>query len=526
MLDQSKGEQLATVSEEGRPAATGSGGKRLAHSLVAKFVVMVLVFFAVPAIVYQEFRQADLDRQHIVLTAVREQGRLMAESLRPLLEREAPSTLLVLPDEVKRLWGEGYGVKVLFRPAGEEGTQGVFFVASEPRLKPEDLRAEKESLIEQGVFDNLTASCLIERPIALRRERPSGQEELLTSMTAIRSDAGCWVVIVTQSADLFLGTSIGQPYWKTLEVQIAAAIYLGMGLILAVLVFGVWRDLSRFRDLARGIREGRASKGGFVVNNRIPELEPVAHEFDRMTHALRESAVTLRRAAEDNAHAFKTPLAIIRQALEPLKRSVEDENQRGRRALQVVEEALDRLESLVATARQLEHTSAELMVPPREKVDLSGLLQRMLEAYNGSFKARGLIRESHVEPGIVVIAGEDLLETVIENIMDNAIEAGPRGTAISVELKAVDRKTITLAVRDRGPGVPESELGRIFERYVSYRERKSGEPVAAVEGGGHHMGIGLWIVKRNVEAVGGQVWAENRRDGGLSIVVSLPRKGE
>ncbi|WP_419901844.1 sensor histidine kinase [Kiloniella sp.] len=498
---------------------------RAVHSLIAKFVIMVLVFFAVPALLYQEFRQADLDRQNIVLTAVREQGRLMAESLRPMLEKADPSSLLDLPEEIERIATKGNGIKVLFRPAGEEGVQGVFFVASEPRLSPDELRKERKTLVEQGVFDNLTASCLIERPMAIRHLRPSGLEELLTSMTAIQTDAGCWAVIATQSAQVFLGSSIGQPYWKTLEVQIASAIYLGMALILAILVFTVWRDLARFRDLARGIREGRVGKSSFTFGNKVPELEPVAYEFDRMTHTLRESSDSIRRAAEDNAHAFKTPLAIIRQALEPLNKTVEPENKRAQRALQVVEEALDRLENLVSTARHLEHTSAELLNPPRENINLSALLLRMLEAYNVSFSEKGVILQSTIDHEISVLAGEDMLETILENIIDNALEVSPRGTTVTVDL-INGKKTAELAIRDRGPGVPESEIERIFERYVSYRQRKSNEDKDEQINPGSHMGIGLWIVRRNVEAIGGYVRAENRQDGGLSIIVSLPQNNE
>lgn len=519
------------IINESEEKVRRSGVSRAAHSLFAKFVIMLLVFFAVPALLYQEFRQADLDRQNIVLTAVREQGRLMAESLRPMLESADPSILLDLPEEIERIATKGNGIKVLFRPAGEEGVQGVFFVASEPRLSADELRKERETLVAQGVFDNLTASCLIERPMAIRHLRPSGIEELLTSMTAIRTDAGCWAVIATQSAEVFLGSSIGQPYWKTLEVQIAAAIYLGMALILTILVFTVWRDLMRFRDLARGIREGSVDKSSFMMSNKVPELEPVAHEFDRMTHTLRESSDSIRRAAEDNAHAFKTPLAIIRQALEPLNKTVEIENKRGRRALQVVEEALDRLENLVSTARHLEHTSAELLNPPRENIDLSALLLRMLEAYNVSFSQQGVILQSSIDHEISVLAGEDMLETILENIIDNALEVSPRGTTVTVDL-INGKKTAELAVRDRGPGVPESEIERIFERYVSYRPKKTGHDsnsdTEQIKGGSssHHMGIGLWIVRRNVEAIGGYVRAENRQDGGLSIIVSLPQSGE
>ncbi len=237
---------------------------------------------------------------------------------------------------------------------------------------------------------------------------------------------------------------------------------------------------------------------------------------------MRESSDSIRRAAEDNAHAFKTPLAIIRQALEPLNKTVEIENKRGRRALQVVEEALDRLENLVSTARHLEHTSAELLNPPRENIDLSALLLRMLEAYNVSFSEKDVILQSSIDHEISILAGEDMLETILENIIDNALEVSPRGTKVTVDL-INGKKTAELAVRDRGPGVPESELERIFERYVSYRPKKPDQLDGVAS---NHMGIGLWIVRRNVEAIGGYVRAENRQDGGLSIIVSLPQTGE
>src|SRR3546814_1949755 len=112
-----------------------------------------------------------------------------------------------------------------------------------------------------------------------------------------------------------------QPYWKTIEVRIGAAIYFAMAIFTIGLFVSIWRGLMRFRRLARSIRTG-ASHVSFAQQNRVPELAPVAEEFDRMTMALQDSAESIRLAAEDNAHAFKTPIAIMRQSLEPLRRLV------------------------------------------------------------------------------------------------------------------------------------------------------------------------------------------------------------
>ncbi len=508
-------------------ARNSAGGLYLAlRSLISKILLLLVVFIAVPVILYNEFRRADQEKQVLLSESLQEQGRLMAESLRPLLQREGGSPLLALPKEVERLTAPGTGVKVLYRPKDQVGVEGFYLVAAEPAVPPAYLERERDALIERGVLGNLVSTCAAE-PIALRHVNVSGAEELLTSITPIATDSGCWIVVTAHTSGAFLGTSIGQPYWQTLEVRVAAAIYLAMAALTIGVFVSIWRSLTRFRDLAREIREGVSPHASFKENNRVPELGPVAEEFDRMTLAMRDSAETMRRASEDNAHAFKTPIAIIRQSLEPLRRIVPSESGRGLRALDVLEQSVDRLDRLVASARHLDEVAAELIDRPRHNVDLSRLIGRMLDAYADSFAGRQVRLDARLQSRVVVSADEELLEVVLENVIDNALSVSPPYGAVTIELSA-HRKRAELAVRDRGPGVPAPYLERMFERYVSLRDP---EPPAIANAGAEpepsddldqHLGIGLWIVRRNLEAVGGMVWAENRGGGGLSLIVTLP----
>lgn len=490
----------------------------LTRSLVGKIFLLLLVFVTVPVILYSEFRQADAEKRRLLLESVRAQGRLIAESLRPLLEREDPSPLPELNRAIKPLATDHAGIKILFRPASLHGLEDFFFVASEPPVPPATLAAERDRLIRRGVLDKLAQSCQVQVPMALRHLQSSGAEVLLTSITPVTAAAGCWAVITTHTSSEMLGTAIDQPYWMTIEVRVAAGIYLGMAVFTFGMFYAVWRGLMNFRDLARGISEGHVVNEGFKAQNEVPELSVVAEEFDRMTGALRDSADDLRRAAEDNAHAFKTPIAIMRQSLAPLHRLVPKDNQRGLRALEVIEESVDRLDYLVASARRLDQATAALLDAPREKINLSRMVERMLGAYADSFASRGLKLTGAVEPEIVVRAAEDLLETVIENVIDNAVEISPPGGEIRVDLTRKKGWT-RLAVRDQGPGVKAEDLERIFERYVSLRARPK-------DGGSGtnppHFGIGLWIVRRNLQAIGGRVWAENMPKGGLAIYMRLP----
>ena len=506
---------------------------QISRSLVGKFVLLLLVFVAVPIILYAEFRQADADKRTLLLQSVRAQGHFIAESLRPLLQREGTSTLPALNEAIKPFATPPAGIKVLYRPAGETGLESFFFVASDPPVPAATLEAERDKLMERGVLDKLSQSCQGQLSMALRHRKSSGEEELLTSITPITTEAGCWAIITTHTAREMLGTAIDQPYWKTIEVRVAAVIYLAMAIFTIGLFFSIWRGLMRFRELAHGISSGRGGDGGFATQNQVPELASVAEEFDRMTMALRDSADSIRRAAEDNAHAFKTPIAIMRQSLAPLTRLVPEDNPRGRRALEVIEESVDRLDHLVSSARRLDQATAELLDPPRQEIDLSHLFARMLDAYAGSLASHGLHLESDLDPNIIIRAGEDLMETVIENVMDNAIEVAPRGTAITVALKRMSGVAV-LAVCDRGPGVAPEDVDRIFERYVSLRGPRNGEPAGngvnpGEEAGGRigpHLGIGLWIVRRNLQAIGGNIRAENRPGGGLAVVMGLPVAGQ
>lgn len=506
------------------PARTS--GRRLRwplRSLISKLILLLVVFVTVPVILYGQFREADAEKQELLLESVRQQGRLMAESLRPILERKDPSPLLVLPELVKRVATPNTDVKVFYRPKDQSGAEGFYFVAAQPEIAPANLEAERDALIKQDVLGNLVSTCAAE-PITRRHHTTSGEEELLTSINPIRTETGCWFLITAHTSEAFLGTSIGQSYWQTLEVQIAALIYLGMALVTIGLFVGVWRSLMRFRRVARDIGSGMTPEANFEQQNRVPELTPVAREFDRMTVAMRDSADEIRRAAEDNAHAFKTPIAIMRQSTEPLRRIVPLDNQRGQRALDVLEESVERLDRLVASARHLDEVAAELIDRPRYPVDLSRLVGRMLDAYASSFASRQVRLDARLQSGVVVRGDEELLEVVFENIIDNALSVSPQFGSVTIDLRTAGSHA-ALAIRDEGPGVPPGQLDKIFERYVSLRPPAVAPALPDGETSGDdgaHLGIGLWIVRRNLEALDGKVWAENRSSKGFELKIDLP----
>jgi two-component system sensor histidine kinase ChvG len=253
----------------------------------------------------------------------------------------------------------------------------------------------------------------------------------------------------------------------------------------------------------------------FARQNQIPELAGVAEEFDDMVDTLQHSARSIKLAAEDNAHALKTPIAIIRQCLEPLSAKAGDSEGRGNRAVEMIGSALDRLDTLVSFARRMDETEAELIAPPQDIVNPGRVLRHLVMEYEELVRKKSVTVETDADDEISIRASDDLIETVFENLLENALSFSPPSGTIRMSVRR-SGPNAELTVEDEGIGVASENLQKIFTRYYSDRPDASQGP------SGNHMGIGLWTVRRKIEAIGGVVTAENRDDGGLRVVALVP----
>jgi two-component system sensor histidine kinase ChvG len=129
-----------------------------------------------------------------------------------------------------------------------------------------------------------------------------------------------------------------------------------------------------------------------------------------------------------------------------------------------------------------------------------------------------------VDDGVMVRAGRGMLETSLQNILENAISFSPRGSTIILTLTKGPHSA-ELQVDDEGPGIGPDKIDRVFDRYFSSRPSHADLPSPEASSPARHAGLGLWMVRRNVEMLGGQVTAANRLGGGLSIAIVLPRNG-
>ncbi len=496
--------------------------RRLWDSLTLKLVALVVIFLSLPVILYGQFERADREKRELVSRSILQESMLIAQALAPSLDTPARPPLGRLNDELTKFVADGTTLKLMLRPASGHGGQAFYYVASAPRPNIEQVDEEWSELLLRGIPQRLSESCTGDLPLVIRYRPSRKGEELLTSEVPIKARWGCWVLITTHTTAEFLNTEIGRPYWQTREMRLALLTYVGLALLALATVLAARRNLRLFGRTAREMRQGASKAISFAARNTMPELDSVAFDIDQLVFKLHSIAKDIRQTAEDNAHSFKAPLATIQASLAPLERALPEDQTRPRRALALIESSMARLKALVNAAQQLDRTTADLIDAPRRSVDLTHVVAEALRRYREMLASRKIFLTRRLDSDAWVRASAGSLETVVENVLDNAISFSPPDGSINV-LLTVRHQSVMLQIDDQGPGIDPELIDRIFERYVSLRpEAMEDDPFAEPDRPARHSGLGLWIVRRNVESLGGSVSATNKIDGGLSVRIILP----
>ena len=221
---------------------------------------------------------------------------------------------------------------------------------------------------------------------------------------------------------------------------------------------------------------------------------------------------TLERALLNSiSHDLRTPLVSITGALGALRdKGIPLEQEAREDLLDAAWEDAGRLNRFVGNLldmTRLESGALKLRQEPCDVQDLFGCALAALEPQLGARKI-----EVSVPSGLPLVSMDMVLMIqVVVNLLDNALKYTPRDSGVKLVAELAER-TLTLSVSDRGPGIGEDDLQRVFDKF--YR-------VPVPEGAGG-TGLGLSICKGIVEAHGGSIRAENRNDGGLRMTVTLP----
>jgi signal transduction histidine kinase len=211
-------------------------------------------------------------------------------------------------------------------------------------------------------------------------------------------------------------------------------------------------------------------------------------------------------------HELKTPIAIAKLNLETLlKYALSEEKQQ--KMLQATLQETNRLNTLASNILVSSQLEGGRYRTAKEELDLSDLIKTAINDFKNRFPDRRW--QCEIEPEIDINGDPLLLQILVNNLIENAVKYSPREGLIAFKLYQKN-KTVQFHVIDEGPGIPEDEKKRIFEKFY----RIGNETTRTAKG----TGLGLYLCKKIVEDHNGHIKVADNLNGGSTFMVSFTVK--
>ncbi len=356
-----------------------------------------------------------------------------------------------------------------------------------------------------------------QQPVSARRKLPVAKRDWL------RRNVGD--VAITKNGKIvgFLRVQKLPPVWNVNDVagMVRSPLsWLGFGAILLTAgISGTFMSRRMTRPLLELTEATQAVAAG-DLEYRVPvhsqdEFGTLAKAFNSMNEQLKTSQQQKRRMTQDIVHDLAQPVLVIRGLAESMQEGMIPKSEES---LQVIRQEADRLDTLIRNLHFLEQADSRRLQLNRAFVAPSDLLARFRTMYQEPARRAGIDLQvtGAADLPMVYVDAERFIQ-VLSNLAANAFQHGAAGDTVTLTA-ATHEQEVRFTLTDNGPGVPEADLPRIFDRF--YRADEARSP------GRGGSGIGLAIVKSLMEAQGGRVWAESAQPHGLCIVMSLPVDSE
>ncbi|NUU03865.1 ATP-binding protein [Herbaspirillum robiniae] len=312
----------------------------------------------------------------------------------------------------------------------------------------------------------------------------------------VRGPNGMWRVYSAQIGNTVV--QVAQPQSARDEIAAQMAVKTVAPMLLLFPLIGVLAWLAVSRGLAP-VRRAAAEVGARDMNSLQPladvgmpqEIQPLTHAMNDLLARLKHSTEAQRAFVADAAHELRTPLTALRLQAQLAERATDEEERRA--AFADLKNGLERATHLVHQLLTLARQEPDAM--KFSPVDLRELLGGVVGdlssvAEHGGIDL-GLSGDDDARP-LQVSGNVDALRILFNNLVDNALRYTPAGGVVDVSFDTSIAGRCTVVIQDSGPGIAESEMPRVFDRF--YRARRPQEQNAGRAAFGS--GLGLAIVKQ------------------------------
>ena len=285
---------------------------------------------------------------------------------------------------------------------------------------------------------------------------------------------------------------------------------IGGGILFLIGAVFLWlfHPIGKITEYARAIERGeRPAKPKIGIGR---EVNTLARALDSMRDVL-EGRRYAERYIQTLTHEMKSPLAAIRGAAELLDEEMPVAVRK--RFIENIRAETARSERLINRLLELSAIEGRASLETADEVDFHAIVARAIDQARPLAEVAGVELDDRAESSPVLLRGDSfILRAAVTNLLENAIDFSPRGSAIEIAVEATGG-SVVLSIRDHGPGVPDYAREKIFERFYSLRHLSSKRKGT---------GLGLTLVRETAELHGGTITLEPAAGGGTLASLSLP----
>jgi two-component system sensor histidine kinase BaeS len=291
-----------------------------------------------------------------------------------------------------------------------------------------------------------------------------------------------------------------------------------LGIVSAMIAFPAATLLTRpIREVVAGTRS--LANGDYSA--RIPvrshdELGQLSADFNTLALTLDQNRVARQQWIADISHELRTPLAILQGELESMQDGIRPMN---KETIDSLHTEVQHLTTLVKDLHELSLTDIGALVYEKETINISEILELTVDMHKQMASKHDLrvdlnISSPHPHNEIFMVGDPSRLQQLFENLMQNSFRYTDRGGRVRIDMRQTNGN-IQIEWSDSEPGVPDEDLGRLFERL--YRVENSRN---RAKGGS---GLGLTICQNIIQAHDGTITASHASLGGLKLTITIPR---
>ena len=269
------------------------------------------------------------------------------------------------------------------------------------------------------------------------------------------------------------------------------------------------------RNLGHAAKE--VADGDFSVymkprhtEDRLDYIDVMYLDFNKMVEALGSMETMKTEFFSNVSHEMKAPLAVMSTSLELMaggRLSEEEENEQ----LEIAIAASQRMNGLIENLLRLNKLENQTIVPKSDSYDICAQLCDAALSFEPLWEKKGIEFEASLEDEAWAMADEELMRVVWNNLLSNAVKFTPEGGSIRLQQSSAGGQII-VSVADTGCGMSAETISHIFDKFYQ------GDTSHSAQGNG----LGLALVKRILQLVGGEITAESRRGEGSVFTVKIP----